>query len=121
MTQAQDQATEAAIQATGKRGTRVYPDRIQAMMDSLVVKVTHIENTTVTVAVALLPLSDGRQFMIGIGHSACIDPSMFDADIGAKVATDRALAQARDEAWKLEGYVASRNMEFRALNDTDMG
>lgn len=121
MTQAQDQATEAAIQATGKQGRRVYPDQIQAMMDKLVVKVTHIETTTVTVAVAMLPMSDGRQFMIGMGHSACIDPAMFDADIGAKVATDRALAQARDEAWKLEGYVASREMAFASLNDTDMG
>lgn len=80
---------------------RVTPQQIDALMEAVNVRTHCFPGTTSTVAIAALP--DG--FVIGIGHSACIDPANFDAEIGARIATADALKKARDKAWELEGYL----------------
>lgn len=105
---ANDIATEAAIKATGQQGRRVRMEQIDALMAQVQVRTTVIPGTTSTVAAAYLPLPDGRSWTLAIGHSACVDPAMFNAEIGVKVSTEDALAQARKELWKLEGYLLTQ-------------
>lgn len=104
MTQAQDQATEKAIQDAGLTGRRVRMEQIDAMMASLKVHAQRIEGTCSTIALAVLP----NGFTVAIGHSACVDPANFNAEIGTRVATEDALAQARKKLWELEGYALKK-------------
>ena len=53
------------------------------------------EGTVLTICV--LTLENGFNV---VGHSACIDPVNFDAEIGRRVARQRAV----DQVWALEGY-----------------
>lgn len=54
-----------------------------------------VPGTTVTIC-ALTTLNG---FTV-IGHSACIDPANFDAELGRQIAH----TQARDQLWELMGY-----------------
>lgn len=80
---------------------RVRPEDIDQLMADVQVRTHSFPGTTSTVAIAALP--DG--FVLGIGHSACIDPAAYDAEIGIRMATADALKKARDKAWELEGYL----------------
>lgn len=77
-----------------------YKD-IQDMVESLEFKYAIIEDTTTTVCKAVLP----NGFTVGSGESACIDPNNFDIELGRKYAKERAIADATNELWKLEGYL----------------
>lgn len=44
-----------------------------------------------------------------IGHSACADPSNFDADLGRKIAYENAF----DQLWPLEGYLLKEDLHIR--------
>lgn len=57
------------------------------------------DNTTVTVC--CLTLQNGFNV---IGESACISPAYFDAEIGKKVAREKAF----DQLWKLYGFNAKQ-------------
>lgn len=103
MSQADDKKVEQAIQATGQQGRRVRMEQIDALMATVTVHVQRIEGTCSTIALAMLPIG-GRQFSLAIGHSACVDPAMFNAEIGTDIATKDALAQARKKLWEFEGY-----------------
>ncbi|AFN39118.1 hypothetical protein G167_gp36 [Burkholderia phage BcepMigl] len=115
MTQAQDQSIEQAILATGQTGRRVRMDQIDALMASLKVHAQRIDGTCSTIALAVLP----NGFTVAIGHSACVDPAMFNAAIGVDVATADALAQARKKLWELEGYCLKKEIERVVLTDAD--
>jgi glycine/D-amino acid oxidase-like deaminating enzyme len=80
---------------------RVTADEIDALCKDLVIHMHHFPGTTTTVAVAALP--DG--FVVATGHSACISPENFKADIGARIASDNARTAARAKLWELEGYL----------------
>lgn len=80
---------------------RVWGADIDALMETVRVQCHHFPGTSSTVAIAALP--DG--FVLGIGHSACVSPGAFDAEIGARLATTDALKKAREKAWELEGYL----------------
>lgn len=80
---------------------RITVDEIDALCKDLVIHTHHFPGTTTTVAVAALP--DG--FVVATGHSACISPENFKADIGAQIASDNARTAARAKLWELEGYL----------------
>lgn len=80
---------------------RVEYTHIQEMLETLEYKYAVIEGTTTTVCKAILP----NGFTVGTGESACIDPSNFCIETGKKFAKERAVANATDELWKLEGYL----------------
>ena len=77
-----------------------YKD-IMEMVDTLEYKYAIVDGTTTTVCKAIL--SNG--FTVGSGESACIDPNNFDIDMGRQYAKERAMADATNELWKLEGYL----------------
>lgn len=96
-----EQQIEQEIQAKGLTAPRITP----AMIDQLMRRVTYIYvecpgNTTSTFVHAYL---DGK-FSLATGHSACVSPENFDADVGRKIAENKAVAAARDKLWELEGY-----------------
>lgn len=80
---------------------RVEYNDIKEMVDSLDFKFAVIEGTTTTVCKAILP----NGFTVGTGESACVDPNNFDLELGKKFAKERAIVNATDELWKLEGYL----------------
>lgn len=41
-----------------------------------------------------------------IGHSACVDPALYNKEIGEKIA----LENAKQQLWALEGYVLKNEM-----------
>lgn len=69
----------------------------------------HIPNTTTTVC--CLVVQNG---FVVIGHSACIDPADFDAEMGRKIARDKAI----DQLWQLEGYLAKQRMYEGSASDS---
>ena len=80
---------------------RITVAEIDALCEDLVIHTHHFPSTTTTVAVAALP--DG--FVVATGHSACISPENFKADIGVQIASDNARTAARAKLWELEGYL----------------
>ena len=80
---------------------RVTVHEIDALYEDLVIRTHHFPGTTTTVAVAALP--DG--FVVATGHSACISPGNFKADIGEQIASDNARTAAWSKLWELEGYL----------------
>lgn len=102
-----DVEIEAEIQATGQTGRRVRYEQIDALMQTVTIYHQRIEGTCSTVALAVLP----NGFTLAIGHSACVDPAMFNAELGAKIAAEDAFAQARKALWQFEGYALKKAME----------
>lgn len=95
-----DTEVEREIQAKNLNAPRVTKEHIDALCESLTVQTHHFEGTTVTVAFAFLP--DG--FAVGRGESACVSLANFNAELGARMASDNALNDARERLWELEGY-----------------
>lgn len=80
---------------------KVKLELIESMKKSLVFKYARIEDTTTTVCEAFLP----NGFSVGSGKSACVDPANFDYSLGCKYARERALEDASNNLWMLEGYL----------------
>ena len=98
-----DQHIEDEIQRKGLNAPRLTPDVIESKILS---ERYHIfEGTTVTVC--LLTMENG--FSV-IGESAAVSPTNFDAEIGRKVARQH----ARDQLWKLEGYLLRQRLHESA-------
>lgn len=93
------QRTEAEIVALGLTAPRVTAAQINALMDTVTWRYEQPEGTTSTFAHAFL----GR-FYLATGHSACVSPENFNADLGMKYAREQAEGKARDKLWELEGY-----------------
>lgn len=102
-----DQAIEKEIQAKGLTAPRITPADIEALMARVTYVTVVPEGTTSTFTHAYL---DGR-FSLATGHSACVSPENFNAEIGAKVAKGKAEAAARDKLWELEGYALYKKLE----------
>jgi hypothetical protein len=89
-----EQATEAAIQATKPTAPRLTP----ADIDRVIVDVDYHNFPGTTVTICLLKLKNG----FGVtGESAAVSMENFDADIGRKIAH----TNAREKIWALEGYL----------------
>lgn len=95
-----DNDIEQEIQDKGLNAPRVTKEQIDALMARVSFYLIVPEGTTSTVAHAYL---DGR-FHLATGHSACVSPENFNAELGEKIALDKAEAAARDKLWELEGY-----------------
>lgn len=95
-----DQTIEQAIQANGLTAPRITPGRINELMERVIFCVIVPEGTTSTFAHAYL---DGK-FHLATGHSACVSPENFNAEIGQRIALSKAEAAAKDKLWELEGY-----------------
>lgn len=95
-----DQAVEQEIQAKGLNAPRITPGHINDLMERVIFNIIVPEDTTSTFAHAYL---DGT-FYLATGHSACVSPENFNAEIGQKIALNKAEAMAKDKLWELEGY-----------------
>jgi len=86
-------AIENEIQKKGLTAHRITSDHIYAAIDE---EVYHpIDDTTVTVCV--LKLKNG--FTV-VGYSACVSEENFDAELGKKIARQKAF----DQCWSLFGF-----------------
>lgn len=101
-----DQRAEAEIVAAGLTEPRVTAPEIQALMDKLTWRYEQPGGTTSTFAHAFL----GR-FYLASGHSACVSPENFNAELGKKYAREQGEGKARDELWKLEGYALAKALK----------
>ena len=91
-----DQEIEKDIQAKGLTAARITPDMIKALMARVTYFVQVPDDTTSTFAHAYL---DGKFFLTS-GHSACVCPENFNAEIGRKIARENAV----NKIWPLMGY-----------------
>ena len=96
-----DTQVEQVIQAKSLNvAPRVTKEHIDALMARVVYLFNQPEGTTSTLAHAFL---DGT-FLLATGHSACVSPDNFNAELGRSMAQAQAEEKARGELWKLEGY-----------------
>ena len=95
-----DKSVEQEIQAKGLNAPRITLGHINDLMGRVIFNIVVPEGTTSTFAHAYL---DGK-FYLATGHSACVSPENFDAEIGQKIAMNKAEAMAKDKLWELEGY-----------------
>lgn len=100
-----DQVAEAEIVAAGLTAPRVTAEQIQVLMDKLTWRYDQPAGTTSTFANAFL----GR-FYLATGHSACVSPENFSAELGMKYAREQAEGKARDKLWELEGYTLAKQL-----------
>lgn len=94
MTERDEQAIEAEIEAKGKTAPRLTPAHVDAQ---IVGEAYHVFPDT-TLTVCALTLRNGFQV---VGYSAAASADNFDADIGRQIAR----ANARNKIWPLEGYL----------------
>ena len=85
---------------------RVTEEQINAILDGCTMYVSHIPDTTTTIAVVF----DRDGFSLAIGQSACVDPANYDAELGAEYACNDATAKARAKLWELEGYKLAKSI-----------
>ena len=85
---------------------KVEFSRIQTLMSSLEYIFVVVPGTTTTMCVARLP----NGFTVGRGESACVDPANYDKELGEKYAKERAVADANNQLWLLEGYVLASKL-----------
>lgn len=91
---------------------KVQQTRIDALVASLTYETAHVPNTTSTVATARLPCG----FVAAIGHSACVAPENFDAELGRKYAKEDAERKARSKLWEFEGYMLATMLAGASRN-----
>lgn len=80
---------------------KVSVESIDALMATVSVQFHVFPGTTTTAAAVFLP--DG--FCLACEISACVDPKIFDAEIGRKLAEEKAMHAAREKLWEMEGYM----------------
>ena len=97
---------ESEIKEKGLNAPRITKDHIDKLMEQVKFQVVYPENTTTTLVLATL---DG--FNLGIGFSACVSKENFNAELGAKIASEDATRKARDQLWMLEGYRLARSLK----------
>lgn len=92
-------AIEAEIQAKGLTAPRLTPELIDAVIES---EDYHVFPGS-CLTVCCLSLKNG--FTV-VGESACVSPANFNAEIGRKVAREK----ARNQIWLLEGYLLRQKL-----------
>ncbi len=94
-----DQHLEDAIQAKGLNAPRLTPE----LLESKIINEHYHVFPGTTVTACLLTLENGFHVL---GESAAVSPANFDETIGRKVARQH----ARDQMWKLEGYLLRQRL-----------
>lgn len=98
-----DQAIEKEIQAKGLTAPRITPQRIEEVIAG---EQYHVfEGSCLTVC--CLTLKNG--FTV-TGESACASPANFNAELGQKIARQK----AQDKIWALEGYLLRQQLSEAA-------
>lgn len=92
-------ATESEIQAKGLNAPRLTP----ALIDSAIADEDYYVFPKTQLTVCCLTLKNG--FAV-VGESACASPANFNAELGCKIARER----ARDKIWALEGYLLKQRL-----------
>lgn len=87
-------AIEQEIQAKGLTAPRLTP----ALIDAAIVKEDYYVFSGSCLTVCCLTLKNGYTVT---GESACASPENFNAELGQKIAREK----ARDKIWALEGYL----------------
>ena len=95
---------EKEIQDKGLTAPRVTSEDIERVIVSE--QYHQFEGTTFTVC--LLELKNGFQI---IGESACADHKNFDAELGRKIAREK----AKNKIWELEGYLLKERLYWEEL------
>ncbi len=95
----------------GKDIPRVSAEQINRLHAQVEYVLVQPEGTTSTFCHAYLPGKDGKQFLLATGMSACVHPSLFNADIGEALARSKAVNQAKDALWQLEGYALFKELD----------
>ncbi len=78
---------------------KVEKSFVDALVASLTFQFARIGDTTTTVCEAFLP----NGFSVGSGKSACVNPANYNYADGCKYAQERAVADAANTIWMLEG------------------
>ena len=89
-----EESIEQEIQAKGLNAPRLTPAKIDAVIAD---EAYHVFEGSCLI-VCCLPLRNG--FTV-TGESACASPANFNAELGQKIAREK----ARDKIWALEGYL----------------
>ena len=90
---------ESEIQAKGLTAPRLTP----ALIDGVIASEDYHVFPASCLTVCCLTLKNG--FTV-TGESACVSPANFDAEIGRKVAREK----ARNQIWALEGYLLKQKL-----------
>lgn len=96
-----DEELARDIAATGSNAPRITPEHIDGKIADE--RFWQPDGTSLTVCV--LTLQNGYHV---VGYSAAASPENFDAEIGRKLARDK----ARENIWALEGYLLRENLHF---------
>lgn len=94
-----EQAIEQEIQAKGLNAPRLTP----AAIDAAIAKEQYHVFDGSCLTVCCLTLQNG--FTV-VGESACASPANFNAELGQKIAREK----ARDKIWALEGYLLKQRL-----------
>lgn len=100
-----EQQIEDEIRAKGLTASRVTP----AQIDATIVDEAYYVFPGSSLTVCCLTLKNG--FTV-TGESACASPANFNAELGRKIARDR----ARDKIWALEGYLLKTVLKVQGQN-----
>jgi hypothetical protein len=73
---------------------------VRALLERVTYRTERPEGTTSTFVHAFF---DGK-FWLGTGHTACVSPENFNAELGVKHATQNAEKIATDKLYELEGW-----------------
>lgn len=106
-----DQTIEAEIVEKGLTAPRVTPAQIDALVKRVVF--VYASHGTSTFCHAFL---DGT-FFLASGHSACVSPENFNAELGQKRALGNVQKPIRDKLWELEGYALRNRLGVPAETD----
>lgn len=90
-------------------GPRIPKERITELMSRVewVIKPITDGDKTSTFVHGYL---DGK-FFLASGHSACVSPENYDAEIGTRIATENAKVAVENKLWELEGYVLYQSLK----------
>lgn len=117
-----DNKAETAILKAGLTAPRIHPEDINRLHQSVKYVMSQPEGTTSTFCHAYLPGTNGKQFHLATGHSGCVSPENFNAQIGHDIAMGKAIAAAKDKLWELEGYGLFKTLcSLDALAAVDAG
>ena len=105
----QDTRMEADIKDLGLNAPRVTKEHIDELMSKVTCSTYVVEDTTTTIAVAMLAVGESN-FTLAMERTSCIDKRNFNADLGAKYAIESAMAAARSKLWELEGYALAKQL-----------
>ena len=90
----------------------VSKETIDALMARLSYTSHVPEGTTSTFVHAFLDLNTDRAFHVATGFAACVCKENFKSEIGFKMAKEDATKKAREELWKMQGYLLKADIDF---------